>query len=229
MTSNHSANRRDFLHAAMGGLALSAIPGRAHDARAVHPVDEIGAVADEFDMSWTKRLTGRHKAVFDSPDIASGYGVLRAGLVATQYMDAFKLRASDISNVIVLRHDGIVLAMNQTFWDTYKIGETKKVTHPLTEAPITRNPAMLGTSDGVPPAMAAYALDRQMAAGTVVLACALAFRDVVDIIATQDKVSSDAATTRAHSMLIPGIVMQPSGVFATTLAQEKGCVYVRAT
>ena len=37
------------------------------------------------------------------------------------------------------------------------------------------------------------------------------------------------AMAKANSMLIPGIIMQPSGVFATTLAQENGCQYVRAT
>jgi hypothetical protein len=29
--------------------------------------------------------------------------------------------------------------------------------------------------------------------------------------------------------MFPGVIMQPSGVFATTVAQEQGCVYVRAS
>jgi hypothetical protein len=30
-------------------------------------------------------------------------------------------------------------------------------------------------------------------------------------------------------MLVPGIILQPSGVFAVVLAQDSGCRYVRAS
>ena len=52
---------------------------------------------------------------------------------------------------------------------------------------------------------------------------------MVDAIVKADKIKDDEAAAKAKSMLIPGIIMQPSGVFATTLAQENGCIYVRAT
>jgi len=37
------------------------------------------------------------------------------------------------------------------------------------------------------------------------------------------------ARTNACSVMLPGITMQPSGVLATSVAQNNGCVYVRAT
>jgi hypothetical protein len=229
MFDAHTAPRRDFLQQlTVGGLALTGWPALLHAHEPITP--RLSATqADDVDMSWTKKLTGKHKGVFDSPEIASGFGVYRAGLVASQYRDVFKLPASAVTNVVVLRHEGIVLAMNQAFWDAYKVGATKKVTHPFTEAPITKNPALLGAADGIPAPIAEFSLDRQLAQGVVVLACSLAFRDVVDMVANADKVSADAAEQRAKSMLIPGIIMQPSGVFATMVAQEQGCVYVRAS
>lgn len=230
-------DRRDFLQRlAVTGVALGTLPTAL---RASVPTDGTDLVPERSllrvpqpaptDVSWTKRLTGKHKAVFDCPDIESGYGVLRAGIVATQYADAFKLRPSDFSAVIVLRHTGIALAMEQAYWTEYNIGAAKKVLHPVTEKPTNRNPALLTEADGMPPLLASFALDKAIARGVTVLACALAFGDVVDLIAKTDKGKPEDAEAKARRLLIPGVIMQPSGVFATTLAQESGCVYVRAT
>lgn len=224
--------RRDFLQQfALGSLSATLIPITAQAAWA----ERAGAASTEsdgaqnVDLSWTRRLTGKYKAVYDSPDIGGGLGVLRAGIVSAQYMSAFNAPASALSPVIVLRHDGIVLAMQQEFWDRYKIGEKYKVTHPWTGAPLTRSPALLRAGDGLPAGLENHALDKQLARGVIVLGCALAFQDVVDTIAAADTLSADAAAAKARSLMLPGIIMQPSGVFATSVAQDNGCVYVRAT
>ena len=136
----------------------------------------------------------------------------------------------DISMVIILRHNGIVLAMQQAFWDKYKIGETKKVLHPVTQEATDRNPVLLSSArNEVPAAIDPYALDRFMARGGIVLACNLALRDCVDLIQKQDNVSPEEARTRAIAFMVPGVILQPSGVFAAVRAQEAGCSYVRAS
>lgn len=233
-----AANRRTFLQRlTVTGLALGALPStltaESAPRGAGQPFERLPHAlppqAQTYDVSWTKKLTGKHKAVYDSPDVSSGLAVYRAGIVAAQYTQVFKVPTSAVSNVIVLRHDGITLAMNQAFWDRYKIGALKKVLHPMTEEPTTKNPALLTEADGVPGFLAAFALDKQLKAGVVVLACELAFNDMVGIVAKTDGLDEKAAQTKALSMMLPGIIMQPSGVFATTLAQENGCVYVRAS
>lgn len=187
------------------------------------------AVADEFDMSWTKQLSGKHKAVFDSPDIGGGLGVIRAAVVKKQYMDTFKIPASAFNAVVVLRHDGITLAMNQAFWDTYGLAKANNVKHPWTGEPITKNPALLTVADGLPPVLVGVDLPTQLKSGTIALACNLAFAEMVGLVAKTDNIPEAQARTKALSMMLPGVIMQPSGVFATTVAQEQGCVYVRAT
>lgn len=225
---NHAAERRSFLQQlTMTGLAIGTAPSLLHAewSTAARHTEQ----ADDFDLSWMKKLTGKHKAVYDSPDIGGGLGVFRAAIVAKQYMSAFKLPASAISNVIVLRHDGIQLIMNQAYWDAYGIAKANNVKHPWTGEAITKNPALLTPAEGLPPLLAGADLPSQIARGTIVLACHLAFADVVDLIAKADHVSEAAARTKALSRVLPGVVMQPSGVFATTVAQEQGCVYVRAS
>ena len=224
--------RRDFLQQfTLGSLSASLIPLTAHAewARRAATVSADHGVAQAYDLSWTRRLTGKYKAVYDSPDIGGGLGVLRAGIVSAQYMAAFDVAASALSPVIVLRHDGIVLAMQQQYWDSYKVGEKQKVVHPWTGEPMTKNPALLGVGEGLPVGLEAHALDKQIARGVIVLACALAFQDVIDTIATADGVSATVAANKARSLMIAGVIMQPSGVFATSVAQDNGCVYVRAT
>lgn len=217
-----SADRRDFLQQlALGGLALGSLP------TALRAASRPEVQSQAADVSWTKRVTGKHKAVFDSPDIEGGLGVIRAGVVAAQYNEVFKLAPGDFSTVIVLRHTGIHIAMNPTYWAQYKIGRKYNVEHPWTSKPLDTNPGLL--TEDVPPIVAASSMDKQLARGAIVLGCSLAFADVVDIIGTADKLSAADADKKARSMLIPGVIMQPSGVFATTLAQENGCVYVRAT
>lgn len=38
-----------------------------------------------------------------------------------------------------------------------------------------------------------------------------------------------AARARAKEMLIPGVILQPNGIFAALRAQEAGCAYVMAS
>ena len=242
-----TTDRRDFLARFAAGTAAtvagaSAFPFALHaagfDAHAAgesasqFSAEWLASLAlprVEWDTSWTSKLTGKHRAVFDSPAVDGGVGVFRSGLWQNQYADVLKAAPADITSVLVLRHDAIILAMAQPFWDEYQLGKKNKVTHPMTEKKTTRNPAMLSEADGVPPSFASLALDKQMAKGTIVLACGLAFSQMVGMVGKQHKVKGEEARAKAMTGLIPGIILQPSGFFATTLAGQNGCIYVRAS
>lgn len=212
----------------MGAAALAAVPSIG---RALAPAPPpISSSAENWDVSWTKRISGKHRALFDVPEIESGYGVWRGSIWGSQYMDVLGAKPSEISTVIVLRHHGIALAMQQAFWDRYGIGKLKNVTHPVTEQPTDRNPALLSSARGEqPPTFDPFALDRAMSRGVIVLACNLALADCAGLIQSAEKVTSEVAHQKAREMLVPGVILQPSGVFATVLGQEAGCNYVRAS
>ena len=222
-----STNRREFLGHATSAALFGVMP------LALTPTAAAAAGLgsdDEWDVSWANRLTAKHKAVFDCPEVESGYGVWRASIWAQQYRDVLKVKPNDVAMVIILRHNGIVLAMQQAFWDKYKIGETKKVLHPVTQQATDRNPVLLSSArNEVPAANDPYALDRFIARGGIVLACNLAFQDCVDLVQKQDNVSAEEARRRAKALMVPEVILQPSGVFAAVRAQEAGCSYVRAS
>ena len=223
-----TTNRREFLgHMTTSAAMLGVLPFTIAGAAAP---TALPTTAEDWDLSWTKKVTGKYKGVFDVPEIESGYGVWRATIWGAQYQQVLGVQPKDMSPVLVLRHNGIVLAMNQQYWDKYQVGKQKNVLHPVTEQPTDRNPALLSSERGEQPAnFDPMALDKFIARGGVALACNLAFADVVNTVATADKVSPEEARKRAIAMLVPGVILQPSGVFAAMRAQELGCLYLRAS
>ena len=120
--------------------------------------------------------------------------------------------------------------MQQKFWDLYHIGKALNVLHPMTQQPTERNPALLSSArNEVPVALDSSALDQYIARGGIVLACNQAFREIIGVIVKTEKVSPEEARTRALALLVPGVRMQPSGVFAVIRAQQAGAHYIKAS
>jgi hypothetical protein len=225
-----STTRREFLDKlTAGSLALGAMPmtlhAMPHDSTA-EPVGQQGG----YDTAWGSRLTGRLKAVFDVPEVENGWGAWRAIGWGRTYEATLGTPLRDLSSVMVVRHNAIILAMNQAFWDKYGIGKAKGVGHPLTAEPTTVNPALMTVKDGLPERFGHNSLGDFQQRGGIVLACALAFEfDIVGLIAATDKVPEAEAWNRGRGYLAPGVILQPTGVFAVMRAQEAGAMYIRAS
>lgn len=241
--------RREFLDAfaysAVAGVALGAMPvalpaapmGRRDKVVPELGFDETTFAAQQaaWDTAWPSRLTGRVKAVFDVGDVASGVPVWRASIWAAQYQQVLQLGASDVSTALVLRAGGVALAFSTAFWEKYGIGRAFNVTHPVTGQATERNPALMGEADGVPANLANFAMDRFQSRGGVALACDLAMRSLIVPRVTaveRDASGAPVSPARAYEIaragLAPGVVLQPSGLFAVFRAQEVGAFYIRA-
>lgn len=222
-------DRREFLERIATGAMLATFP-TSIDVLGVLRSPSSSATAEEFDLTWVNRVTGKYRAVFDVPEIDSGYGVWRASIWVKQYMDVLKASARDCSPVLVLRHHGIALAMTQAFWDKYGVAKENTVTHPVTQQGTDRNPALLSSSrNEVPAELDDVALDKYIGRGGIALACNLAFDDMIQLVSKKDGTSGDAARKTALAGLVPGVLLQASGVFAALYAQDAGCKYLRAS
>ena len=233
-----SSNRRTFLTTA--GLSAAALASASSVLHAAEP-SSLGSalVAEEleaseqaqqetWDISWAKRVTGKHKAMFDVPEIEGGVGIFRAGIWGQQYTDVLKLSPGDLSTVIVIRHAAIPLAMTSEFWATYGLGKSLKIKDDKGKKWTMVNPMLSTPSTDPKVASSNYLLDKQIAKGAIALGCNLAFRQMVSIVAKQDKLSPTAAREKAKTFLVPGLIMQPSGIFANVMAAEAGCAFVNA-
>lgn len=225
-----TTNRRGFLSsAAANAAAFAVLPTVAFAAVPREFALFEAAASADWDLSWTNRLKTKHKAVFDCTEPESGNGIWRSWAWTRQYMEVLKVSPADIVPVIVMRHDAIVLAMQQAYWDKYAAGTKKKVTNPMTNEPTNKNPALLDEKDGVPAPYNMAGLHKQIASGAVALACSVAFEDCIETVKQKDGISAEEAKKRAMSYLVPGVILQPSGVFAVIHAQEAGAMYIKAS
>ena len=225
-------DRREFLERlALGAAAFSGLSALTPDIAFAAELEAGAGTAEDFDLTWPKRLTGKYKAIWDIPEIDSAYGVWRSHFYPAQVQEHLKAKPSDISNVLVLRHFGIFLAMQQAFWDKYGVGKAHNATHPITQQGTERNPALLSsTRNEIDKQFDSYSLQSAIDKGSVVLGCNVAMEFfVVPTVAKVDNVPVEEARKRAHALLIPGVLRQPSGVFAALYAQENGCKYIRAS
>ncbi len=220
-----SLDRRNFLSLLGVGATGAAAGGPLYASPTPESMVPLSA---EWDVSWVDRVTGKHRGVFDSPEVSEGAGMFRAILWREQYQEVYGTSVTDMSAVLVLRHAAIAMVMNDAFWARFKLGKEHKIKDPATKKWTMVNPFRVAP-EGTPPKWAGYSLEAFMQSGGIILACNLAFGDMVGMIAEAEKVKQDVAREKALAYLIPGIILQPSGVFAAMRAQQAGCDYMIAS
>ncbi len=184
-------------------------------------------LTSEWDLSWVDRIDRKHRAVFDAPEISDGAGLFRALLWRDQYREVYGTDPKDMSMVLVIRHAAIPMIMSNAFWARFPAGEAAQLKDPATKEWTTVNP-FLAAVPGMPARFANYTLTAFLAEGGTVLACALAFERIVQYYVSE-KMPRPEAAAAARSDIIPGVILQPSGIFAALRAQEAGCSYILAS
>lgn len=196
------------------------------------PVGSINMAGMHWDDSWTMRLTAKHKAVFDSPEISDGFiaGPAYAARYLTGLDEALGVKGADAQVVIVIRHQAIPFAFNDAMWAKYGIGERLKIKSGDKWA--TANPmgAMRPPSKrpGANPDAIQPRLEWFNAHGHVLLGCGIATQGWATTIAHGVGGKAQAVFDELKANLVPGLILQPNGVYAVLRAQEAGCVSIRA-
>ena len=213
-------NRRDFL-----GLAATAA---AAGLGAMVPITGAVAASDNphTDFTrWLDSIDGTHKQLYDMPQLNGGFGLVWSWAFFTTGAQAYGLPESDLGVVIVLRHDALPLAFNDSVWAKYKLGEVFKIEDPDTKAPAVRNPYYLKPG-GVP--LPDAALQKLIARGVKVAVCNLAITFYSSMVAKNMGLKHDDVKKDWTEAVFPGIQIVPSGVVACNGAVSRGCVYVFA-
>ena len=236
---NHPTPRRDFL----GQVAASAIvlagaacaspisTGQASTAPTPAPSPAPRPTAVHWDDSWFARLSAKHKAVFDSPEIDDGLAVGQASGYIRGMRDAMAAGENDVQTVVVMRHKAIPMAFNDAMWRKYELGKELKVKDYPSEKWATRNPfaSRAASANGVSSNRPQSTLAWLASHGHILLGCDLATRGYAEIIADRRKADSQVVYEELKANLVPGVILQPTGVYAVHRAQEAGCTYIRST
>jgi hypothetical protein len=224
-----STPRRDFL----GWIGATAIAGSAPAMLVGAPMRSTHspftgsspvAPANGWDMSWVSRIRGRYRAVFDAPQLSEGDPILRAVVWGKQYQEVFGTELRNTSRVLVLRHHGIEFAMNDSYWARFPVAKENGFTDAAGQ-PLKVNPVRAPRAE-VPEPFRSMTLEAFQESGGIVLGCQLALHHYVVARYVGAGLSQEAARTEATRNLLPGVIMQPSGIFAVSVAQEADCVYV---
>lgn len=196
-----------------------------------------GAAQTSWDDSWFGRLTAKHKAVFDTPDLVEG--TIGGPGQATRYIngmrDALGAGPSDVQTVVVIRHHAIAFAFNDAMWAKYEIGKDLKIKGDGEEW-ATKNPVAAAHGRGGRGGGAAANNERPQANaewlashGHILLGCDLATQAFAGSLAARTKGTMKTIYEELKANLIPGLILQPNGVYATLRAQEAGCAFMRST
>ena len=207
--------RRGFLGriaaaAAAAGLS-TAVPSRLS---AETPTGEMSA--DPALDAWFGKIKGKHKMVFDTPEPNGGM----AAIWPRVYLDTMAANyPGEATAVVILRHGGIPLGMNDGLWSKYKLGEMFMVKDG--EAAATRNPYAKITHLPLP----GLGISELLSKGILVGICDIAL--TVYSSGAAQKAGMDAATVKKEWVggLLPGVQVIPSGVLGVARAQELGCAY----
>jgi hypothetical protein len=185
-----------------------------------------------WDLSWTDRLTGDHRQVFDAPEIADGTVLHQARMFYVNYKDVYNLSDADLRAVLVIRHEALPMVLGDAVWAHYDFIGKKitKLKDPTTGEWARRNP-FLNAKAGDKHALIwpDGGLDSLIGRGAIVLACNLAFNGFAGVVATRTKQQHDAVRDEFKAALVPGVTLVPSGIFGVIRAEQGGCAYLRAT
>ncbi len=226
ITTSDASPRRKFLKTIAGSTAALGI------ASVITPFQQLGAATlndfpDPGPEEWFNKIKGKHKMVFDAtrPHEVFPFAWPKVFLMTNA---ATGTAEKDCSVVVVLRHDAIPYAMEDSLWAKYNFGEVFKADDPLTKKPATRNPFWKPKpGDFKIPGIGNVQIGINELQESGVMFCVCNMAMTVFSAALADKMHMQAADVKAEWMkgLLPGIEVMPSGVWAVGRAQEKGCAY----
>lgn len=223
-------SRRQFIANVAGGASAIAAVGLSATgllAQDSQPASPQGA----WDMSWLDRVQrAKHRQVFDAPALAEGTALNNVMVWLNGYSEVYKTTDADMAAVLVFRHHGIAMVLNDDMWARLKLGDDDKLKDPTTGEPTRRNPFIkLKAGDKELMTFPEGGLDTMIARGAIVLCCNLALMRMAGTLAKAENMPHDKAQQAMMDAVLPGVIRMPSGVFATSRAEEAGCLFMRST
>jgi hypothetical protein len=170
--------------------------------------------------AWFGKLNGKHRAVFDAPESNHGFPAIWPKVYRMTTEATYP--GETASAMVILRHEALPLAFQDSLWSKYKLGEQFNVM--VDNAPATKNP--YATITGLP--ITGIGIVELLKSGVLIGACDVAM--TVYSSGAAAKMGMDPAVVRKEWVagLLPGVILVPSGVFAVARAQEQGARYIYA-
>lgn len=216
-------DRRSFVGTlALAGAAVAAgsVPAAAAGSRTLPD-----APSADWDHSWLKKLSTKHRTIFDTRSYSTeifGYpSRYRAAMI-----DGYGARESDIRIVVGLHGSAWPAALDDARWAALDVGNVASIDDPVTKARSLRNTVRTGATGQPAPATT---LEGAQAQGVIVLVCNNTLRRVSrDMAARKEGGNAEAIYGELRAGVLPGVIVVPAMIAAIGLAQERGASYLFA-
>lgn len=226
-TKTSPSSRRTFINTlAVGATGVIGATSLLSSASAFAKSSfEMSASVNDAE-EWMKKIKGKHKIVYDAPEPHDGFPVIWSW-VFYQTNNQTGSPDSDLTAVVVLRHNAIAMAMEDRLWAKYKFGEMFKINDNNTKAPAVRNPFYdpKGADFPIPVIEGIKKLQER---GVMFCVCDTALTVVSSFLGQAIGQKPEDIKKDWVSGLLPGVQVVPSGVWAISRAQERGCAYCYA-
>jgi hypothetical protein len=213
-------DRRDFMGLAAATAAFglgAALPVTAAQAAVENPTTDF--------TRWLDTIQGRQKVLLDMREPNGGMAMAWAWVFLFTAPQAYGISESELGVVMVLRHNAIPIALGDSVWQKYKLGEFFGIQDPDTGAPAVRNPYYATMKDPFLPDMA---LSKLIDRGVKVAACDMAIHFYSGELAKKIGMKHEDIKKDWNAAVLPGIAHAPSGVVACQGAVARGCTYLFA-
>ena len=219
---NNSSSRRTFI----GSLAMGATGALAALSTETQAADvysnNLGAEADK----WFKKVKGKHRIIYDAPEPHNAFPLIWTWAFYKTNNES-GTPDTDMTAVVVLRHNGIPFGMQDQLWEKYKFGETFHINDNTTKSPALRNPYYTPKECDYPiPGI--DGIKTLMSRGAMFCICDLALTVYSSMTAQAMSMNPEEVRKEWVAGLLPGVQVVPSGVWAVGRAQENGCAYCYA-
>lgn len=210
---NAPTARRGFLGriaAFAAGLTIAAPAGLAAE------TTSSNSLADPALEAWFGRIKGKHRMVFDAPEPNNGMPAIWPRVYLNSMAATYP---GETTAVVILRHAGLGLALGDSIWAKYHLGEVFNIKD-------GDNPATRNIYASIPnPMLSGLGIADLIKSGVLVGACDVAL--TVYSTGAAKKMSMDPAAVKKEWIagLLPGVQVVPSGVLGVAHSQELGCNY----
>lgn len=215
-------SRRKFIGSLAATASITGLAGTVMAGTAPKPSPMMSDSDDWF----KKGMKGAHRIVYDAPEPHNAFPVIWSwAFYLTNNQTGTK--DDNMTSVVVLRHNAIPYALNDSLWAKYKLGEVFNIDDPKSKAKSLRN-TVYEPQDGDFPMPGIDGIKAQQARGAMFCVCDLALTVYSSAIAQQMGLDPEAVKNEWAAGVHPGIQIVPSGVWALGRAQEHGAGYIYA-
>jgi len=182
-----------------------------------------------WDTSWLDHLAqAQYRVVFNTSEVSEGNVLSYVDSFLDDFHTVHGTTDQQTRPVVVFRRLGTPMALNDSLWERYKIGEDLKIKDPNTHAAATRN-VFWKAREGATGWEAKYALEPLQRRGLISIVCNVALGNWASLMARRYQRDPETVKTEARDNLILGAILVPSGIYALIRAQNAGCAFMPGT